>query len=68
MAFTPDQLAAVETAIATGELTVKFNDRLVTYRSVGELKAARDLIRAELATAGTIATPTRHSFVQRVRD
>lgn len=68
MAFTTDQLAAVETAIATGELTVKFNDRLVTYRSVGELKAARDLIRAELSSAGTLAAPLRKSLAQRVRD
>lgn len=68
MAFTTDQLTAVETAIATGELTVKFNDRLVTYRSVDELKASRDLIRAELAGAGSLPARNYQSFVQRVRD
>lgn len=68
MAFTTDQLAAVESALATGELTVKFNDRLVTYRSIDELKASRDLIRGELAAAGSIAAPTRQSLAQRVRD
>jgi hypothetical protein len=68
MAFTADQLAAVEAAITTGELTVKIDDRLVTYRSVDELKAARDLIRADLAVAGSIAAPVRQSYVQRVRD
>ena len=68
MAFTAEQLTAVETAIATGELTVEYNGRRVTYRSVEELKSARDLIRASLAEAGTIAAPTRQSYVQRVRD
>ena len=68
MAFTTDQLTAVETAIATGELTVKFNDRLVTYRSVDELKASRDLIRAELSGAGGLSARNYQSFVQRVRD
>ena len=68
MAFTADQLAAVEAALTSGELTVKFNDRLITYRSVDELKTAREMIRADLAAAGTIAAPVRQSYISRVRD
>lgn len=49
MAFTTDQLAAVDAAIASGELRVSFNGRDVTYRSMNDLVKARQLIAAELA-------------------
>ncbi|MFK1433015.1 phage head-tail joining protein [Pseudomonas aeruginosa] len=49
MAFTTEHLAAVETAIARGERKVRFRDREVEYRTVGELLEARDEIRAALA-------------------
>lgn len=42
MAYSQVQLeasiAALETALARGELTVEYSDRRVTYRSVDELK------------------------------
>jgi len=41
MAFTSSDLDAVDRAIASGELTVRSNDRMVTYRSMDELTAAR---------------------------
>lgn len=54
MAYTDTDLQAVEAAIASGERRVQFADgRSVEYRSVAELKDARALIRAELATAMT---------------
>ena len=37
MAWTQQQLDAIEGAIASGELTVRFGDRTVTYRSMDEL-------------------------------
>ena len=40
MAFTNDQLVALETALAKGEASVTFQDRTVTYRSVADLKSA----------------------------
>lgn len=49
MAFTSDDLAALDRAIASGELTVRTGDRMVTYRSIDELKAARELVTAGLA-------------------
>lgn len=44
MAFTQDQLDAIEAAIAEGTLTVKYADKEVTYRSLDELLRIRALI------------------------
>ncbi|QRY77537.1 hypothetical protein JVX91_18255 [Pseudomonas sp. PDNC002] len=53
MAYTQSDLDAIDRAIATGERSVRFSsptgDRTVEFRSITELKAARDLIKAELA-------------------
>ena len=49
MAFTQTQLDAIETAIATGELRVSFEGKTIEYRSMTDLMAARDLIRASLS-------------------
>lgn len=48
MAFTTEQLTALEAAYAAGELTVKDGDRLVTYGSEAELKAKINTIRRQL--------------------
>lgn len=63
MAWTQTQLDAVEVAIASGELTVRFGDRTVTYRSMDELLQARGVIRDSLAAEGGSATD-RFSFAQ----
>jgi hypothetical protein len=63
MAWTQTQLDAIEAAIASGELTVRFGDRTVTYRSMEELLQARAVVKESLATeAGT--TTDRFSFGQ----
>ena len=63
MAWTQTQLDAVEAAIASGELTVRFGDRTVTYRSMDELLKARAVIQEALdAESGT--TTDRFSFAQ----
>lgn len=49
MPFTDDDLAAIDSAIATGELRVSYADRTVEYRSIEELKKARDIILSQLA-------------------
>ena len=51
MAFTLSQLESVETAIASGTLTVRMGDRLVTYQSLSDLIKLRDLMRGELGVA-----------------
>lgn len=50
MAFVPADLAAVDAAIASGELTVTSEGRSVTYRSMRELLQARGIIAADLQT------------------
>ena len=50
MAWTLADLVAVETAIASGEQFVQFQDRTVTYRSIPDLLEARDAIKASLMT------------------
>lgn len=65
MTFTVDDLNAVETAIASGELTVISEGRQVTYRSMFDLMRARDLIRLELQQAGTLTKKKRYSFISR---
>lgn len=59
--FTVTQLEAIETAIASGELTVNYEGKSVTYRSMQDLIAARDLIRGELVASGALtdSTPRR---------
>lgn len=61
MAFTTADVDALDRAISSGELTVRTNDRLVTYRSIDELIVARDRISAELAAATTRLYP-RHQL------
>ena len=56
MAFTTQDLAAIDAAIASGELTVRANGREVTYRSMADLLKARSAIAASLAAQ---ASPNR---------
>lgn len=57
MAFTITDLAAVEAAIASGELSVQYADRRVQYRSIDELMRARETIANELNTASGLRRP-----------
>ena len=57
MAFTPQDLAAVDAAIASGELTIRSNGREVTYRSQADLFKAREAISAALAAQTNPARP-----------
>lgn len=55
MAFTSDDLSAVERAMATGTLEVTVEGRTVKYRSLSELRSLRDQIRYDLgARVGTV--------------
>lgn len=47
-AFTIERLESLEAAIAAGELTVKYSDKEVTYRSLAEMLAARLVIMRAL--------------------
>jgi hypothetical protein len=52
MAFTQEQLDAIEIAIVSGTTEVSYSDKKVVYRSLRELMALRDLIRKELGLVG----------------
>lgn len=52
MAYTNEQLIALEVALAKGERSVSFADRTVVYRSVDEmLQAMREIKRGILTTS-----------------
>ena len=52
MAFTQDDLTAINDAIATGELEVQFADgKRVRYRSINELMRAKQHIENSISTA-----------------
>jgi len=54
MALSLEQLQAnrdaIDGTIARGELSVTFSDRTVMYRSVTDLKRARDIIDGDIAS------------------
>ena len=56
MAFTTQDLTAIDAAIASGELTIRAADgKMVTLRTMSELLQARDAIRADIAAAAPAA-------------
>ena len=67
MSYTPEQLAALERALATSEQRVNFGDRTVEYRSIDDLIAAIGVVRRGLEeqaiTAGTVKRRPRRVVV-----
>ena len=51
MAYTTTDLESINRAIASGSLSVAFGDRSRTYRSMSELREARDIIKGDLEAA-----------------
>jgi hypothetical protein len=51
MAWTTQQLAGLEMAIAQGTTRVTFEGRTVEYRSLADMIRLRDLMRRDLGTA-----------------
>lgn len=51
MAYTRTDLEQLEAAIKSGTLSVQYADRRVQYQSLGELRAARREILAEIERA-----------------
>lgn len=66
MALTADDLAALESALASGELTVEYDGKRTTFRSVPELRSAIDYVKGELAAVA--GTRTTQSFTEFTRD
>lgn len=53
MAWTVDQLQALEAAIAQGAMRVKYADHEVQYRSLDEMLRLRDMMRRDLGLSDT---------------
>jgi multidrug resistance efflux pump len=68
MAWTSSDLAAIEKAIASGELSVQFAERRMQYRSIDELLKARVVIKEELAQAGTSVASVRSTYATFTKD
>jgi len=62
--FTQAHLTAIEEAIAGGYLKVRYDDKEVTYQSMGDLLKARALIAAQVNQA----TPMRKVYISTARD
>lgn len=54
--FTQERLDALERAISSGVLTIKYSDKLETFRSLKEMLTIRDLMRKNL---GLVQKTTR---------
>ena len=65
--FTTADLAAIDAAIASGEMRVSVNGRTVEYRSVADLERARSIIKAELAKDAANATQLTRPMVRHYR-
>lgn len=66
MAFTSDDLDAIETAIKSGQLSVAYRDRNVTYRSLDEMLKIRDMIRDEVGSRSSFES--RGRYIRTSRD
>lgn len=53
MAWTVDDLVALDAAIATGAQKVRYQTHEVEYRSMAEMLQVRDLIKSEIAGPST---------------
>lgn len=67
MALQQSDLDALETAIATGELTVEYDNKRVTFRSIAELVQAAAYVRSQIAAAASTA-PVTQSFASFSKD
>ena len=54
MAFTAEQQAAIEAAIASPKVAVRFGDRSIQYRPVSELAKALSIVGKEVSGASAI--------------
>lgn len=65
MAYTQTDLDNVKAALASGEQSVEVAGRKVVYRSVDELRKARDDIQGELTAAAASSGTRRGSYAVR---
>lgn len=64
-AYTEEQLASLDRAIAEGALTVRYRDKSVEYRSLNEMLRIRAMIAGELAGGSNVAGTRRYISFRR---
>ncbi len=65
MAWTQTDLDAIEAAMVTPEMRVRFQDgREVQYRTMAELLSARDVIKSSLNAASGAIRTTKMKFTK----
>ena len=62
MAFTSDDLAALDTAIKSGARRVAYRDRTVDYHSLDEMLKLRAVMQAEIVTDERTTYGTRRVY------
>lgn len=58
MAYSQTDIDTLKAAIASGVLTVKFSDRMVTYQSIREMREALGAMQQEVDSAAGKTTYT----------
>lgn len=66
MAFTATQLAALETAAASGQLRVQLGDKVIQYQNLPDLLAAIRMARADVAASALTESNPPGIFRSRV--
>ncbi len=52
MAFTQSDIDALKSAMASGELSVQFQDKSVRYRSINEMQSVLAMMEREVGSGG----------------
>lgn len=66
MAFTSADIAKIEKAISGGVLTVRYNDRTVTYQSLDHMMRARKIMVDEVSAAADAVAGTKRRRTMRM--
>ncbi|MFC6838609.1 phage head-tail joining protein [Xanthomonas theicola] len=64
MAFTKEQITALETAIASGTLSVRYGDREVRYQNLNAMRAVLTQMRGEVEGAAGVTPRPRRSTMR----
>lgn len=60
VAFDATQLAALESAAASGQLVVRYGDREIRYQSLAELMGAIEVARRDVAGTTSLRSTRRY--------
>lgn len=67
MAFTAEQLTAMESAAAQGLTHVQTGEKIIKYQTLPDLLAAIRLARADVAAAAGTARPCQRHYLEHSR-